>query len=625
MKRSHTALAIFATIVLALGSFALGYFIQSNANGTPDGSATFARPSETVDEEAEHDRRQAQDKQEQFSIKELSDPARFKSRIARTLALVKSVQNSNASELSGFLNQSKAMQSGDWQKEIQNAIIQRLAVLDPTSALAEVSEFTDARQQSLLPIVYREWALTNLEEAISNARNLDEKFRLRVIRSIVRSRADLPLDQRRSIARSFDQEWVAIQLLKQESNQEPISDPRQELNDLLSRSSSTAESWSNEQNQFLAQILIVWLSQEGIDAFEEIEASLPDAFLGETAPAFSVINELAVNNPELALQLSVAAGSVGFGGLAWLTVRRWAESDPLAAFNAVSLLEGRSLKRMLQDQVLVSWAAQNPHELLDATHTIPQELQSIAQEKALSALAESSPQTASKLLGEIENKDARDRTAKNIAFSWARLDIDGVLEWIGNDELVSDLQSSLYESVITSVVSLNPQLAVRKALDLPTDNEGVGPEGSAFRILASSDLDLAISLLPQARNGPTRLAAYDAVINNLLDEHSDFRKAMDLFVEVANEEPISGFNSALHSLVWDTPLQLFESLDEIPTDHLKKRVAGDLLVHESKGLFSDDQLTRLREVSGRSPRPPRSPELDAAFKELSEAVLETFE
>ncbi|MXW52812.1 MAG: hypothetical protein F4Z66_02275 [Gammaproteobacteria bacterium] len=179
--------------------------------------------------------------------------------------------------------------------------------------------------------------------------------------------------------------------------------------------------------------------------------------------------------------------------------------------------------------------------------------------------------------------------------------------------------------MITSVVSLNPQLAVRKALDLPTDNEGVGPEGSAFRILASSDLDLAISLLPQARNGPTRLAAYDAVINNLLDEHSDFRKAMDLFVEVANEEPISGFNSALHSLVWDTPLQLFESLDEIPTDHLKKRVAGDLLVHESKGLFSDDQLTRLREVSGRSPRPPRSPELDAAFKELSEAVLETFE
>lgn len=625
MKRSHTALAIFATIVLAVGSFALGYFLQSNANGTPDGTATFSKQSESVGEKAGHDRTQAQDKQERFSIKELSDPTRFDSRIARTAALLKSVQNSNAGELGEFLNQAKSMQSGNWQEEVQNAIIQRQAVLDPTSALAEVSEFTDARQQSLIPIVFREWSLTNLEEAISQAQNLDDKFKPSVIQSIVRSRADLPPDRRRSIARSFDQEWIAIQLLKQDSSLDPISDPRQELEDFFSRNSSTAESWSDEQTQLLVQVLSVWLSEEGIDALEEIKAFLPDGFLGETGPTFSIIHDLSEHSPELALQLSVATGSVGIGGLAWLTVRKWAESDPTAAFDAVSLLEGQSMKRMLQDQVLVSWAAQNPHELLDATHTMPQELQSIAQERALSALAKSSPQTASKLLGEIENRDARDRAANNIASSWARLDIDGAIEWIENDELVSDLQSSLYESVITSVVRLDPQLAVKTALDLPTDNEGVGPEGTAFRILASSDLDLAISLLPQARNGPTRLAAYGVVINNLLDEHTDFRKAMDLFVDVANEVPILGYNSALQSLVWDTPLQLFDSLDEIPTEDLKKRVAGDLLVHEPQGLFSDEQLTRLREVSGRSPSRPRSPELDAAFKELSEAVLDTLE
>ena len=100
---------------------------------------------------------------------------------------------------------------------------------------------------------------------------------------------------------------------------------------------------------------------------------------------------------------------------------------------------------------------------------------------------------------------------------------------------------------------------------------------------------------------------------------------MDLFVEVADEMPIIGLNPALRSLVWDTPLQLFDSLDEIPTEDLKRRVAGDLLVHEPTGLFSDEQLNRLREVSGRSPSRPWSPELDAALEELSEAVLETLE
>lgn len=619
------ALAIFATIVLAVGSFALGYFIQSNSNGTQDGPGDVLRPSETVDKETGLDQTQSQDEHDRFSIKELSDPARFRSRIARTAALVKSVQNSNVSELREIWNQSKSMQSGGWQEEIQNAVIQRLAVLDPTNALVEVSEFTDARQQSLLPIVYREWSLTNLEEAISQAQNLDDKFKPGVIQSIVHSRADLPPGQRRSIARSFDQEWIAIQLLKQDSSQDPISDPRQELEDFFSRNSSTVGSWSDEQTQFLVQVLSVWLSEEGIEALEEIKAFLPDGVLGETAPTFSIIHDLSEKSPELALQLSVATGSVGLGGLAWLTVRKWAESDPTAAFDAVSLLEGQSMKRMLQDQVLVSWAAQNPHELLDATHTMPQELQSIAQEKALSALSKSSPATASKLLGEIENRDARDRAANNIASSWARLDIDGALEWIENDEIVSHIQSSLYQSAIASIARLDPQLAIKAALELPTDNAGVGPEGHVFRSLALEDLDLAILLLPEVRRGPTRLTAYDAVISNLLDDHKDFRKAMDLFVEVANEVPILGYNSALQSLVWATPVQLFESLDEIPNEDLKKRVAGDLLVHESKGLFSDEQLTRLREVSGRSPRPSRSPELDAAFKELSEAVLETLE
>lgn len=618
-------LTIFVIIVLAFGSFVLGYFIQSNASGAKNETVVSSSPSESVGEQAGHDRVKAQDTQERFRIEDLSRPARFESRIARTAALLKGLQHSNASELGEFLNQSKSMQTSSWQKEVQNAIIQRLAVLDPTNALAEVSNFSDRRQQELIPIVYREWALTDLDQAIEHAQNLDDEIKQKVIPSIVLSRADLPAEQRRKIARSFDQEWIAIKLIDQDSSLEPFSDPRRELENILSRNPNTAESWSDEQTQLLVQILIIWMTEAGIGALEEIEKSLPDGFLGETALTFSIIHDLSENSPELALQLSVATGSVGFGGLAWLTVRKWAESDPTAAFSAVSLLEGRSMKRMLQDQVLVSWAAQNPHELLDAIRTMPKELQSIAQEKALSSLAQSSPQTASQLLGEIENRDARDRAAINIASSWARLDIDGALEWIENDEVVSDLQSSLYQSAITSAARLDPQLAMKAALELPADNDGVGPEGHAFRSLASRDLDLAILMLPQVRNGPTQLTAYGAVINNLLDEHSDFRKAMDLFVEVANEVPILGFNSALQSLVWDTPLQLFESLDEIPTEELKKRVAGDLLVHESKDLFSDEQLGRLREISGRSPRPPRSPELDAAFKELSEAVLDTLE
>ena len=518
------------------------------------------------------------------------------------------------------------MQASSWREgSAERNHSNGLAVLDPTNAVAEVAEFSDARQHELLPIVYREWALANLDQAVEHAQNLNDEIKQKVIPSIVLSRADLPAEQRRQIARSFDQEWIAIKLLSQDSLQEPFSDPRQELEDILSRNPSTLASWSDEQTQLLSQVLVTWLTEEGIDALEEIEKFLPEGFLKERGPTFLIVLDVSNNNPELALQIAVATGSVGLGGSAWMTVRQWARSDPMAAFSAVSMLEGPSLQRMLQDQVFELWAANNPYELLDASRTMPQELQSIAQEKALSALAESSPQSASKLLGEIANRDALDRAANNIASTWARLDIDGALEWIANDEIVSDLQTSLYQSAIASVARLDPQLAMKSAVELPTDHEGVGPEGHMFRSLASRDLDLAILLLPQVRSGPTRQTAYGAVISNLLDDHTDSRKAMDLFVELSKEETIDGFNSALHSLLFDAPLQLFESLNELPTEDLKKRVAGDLLVHESDGLFSEEQLGLLREISGRSPRQPRSPELDAAFEELREAVLDTLE
>ena len=628
MKTSQMALAILVvivTIALAFGSFELGYFIQSNKSVLKDETASSSSPSETAGDKSGVDRVQTPEKHERLTIKDLSDPDRFESRIARTAALLKSLQDVSVNELKEILDQSKSMQAGSWQREIQNATIQRLAVLDPTDALTEASEFSDARQQTLLPIVYREWALANLDQAIESARNLDGRFKPQVIESIVRSRADLPTDHRRKIARSLDKEWIALQLVNQDFSQEPISDPKQEVEDFLSQNPGPVESWSEDQTLFLANLLINWLTEGGLKAFGEIEESLPDGFLNGTPIVFAVGLDLAENNPELALQLSVATGSLGLGGVAWFTARRWAQSDPAAAFGAVSLLEGQSLRRMLQDQVLATWAAQDAHGLLVATRTMPKELQSFAQEKALSTLAESSPQSASKLLGDIEDRDARDRTASNIASSWARLDINGALEWIENDQAISGLQVSLYQSAINSLVRINPQLAINTAIELPVNHENVGPEADAFRWLGLLDLDLAIHLLPQARSGPTKVKAYGRIVSNLLSDHKDFRQAMDLFVEVAKEEVILGFNSALHSLVFETPIQLFESLDEIPSEDLKKRAAGDLLVHESKGLFSDEQLAQLRELSGRRPAPPRSPELDAAFEEITEAILESLE
>ena len=622
MKRSHTTLAICAIVVLAVGSFALGYFIQISTYGTPDGSDTLPGPFETLDKEAGHDRTPAQDKQVRLSITELSDPERFDSRIARTAALVESLQNSNAEQLLELLNQSKSMQAGTWQKEVQSAIIRRLAVFDPTVASKEVSEFSDERQLDLLSMVYWEWALSDLDQAIDHAHDLDDDMKHRIAHYLVQSRSDLPPNQRREIARRLDKEWVAIQYLRKHSSQQAINDPRQELESFLSQNPSDLDTLSVAQSELLVQIVSAWIVQDGIGALEEIQEKLPEGYLKRSGRIYGVGREIGSNNPRLAFDFAVAAESLGMTGIAWHTVQDWANSDPAAAFAAVSSLEGRSARRFLHSHVFETWASNDPYELLDATRAMPKDAQSIGQEKALSAIARTSPRTAVKLLDNIEDSDTRDRAMVGILASWVRLDADAAFEWMEDEPAISRLRDAS-QSILFSIATYDPRLALKTLLRLPPDTHGLGPEAYAFNWLTNWDLDTAIHSLPQTREGITRSYAYGAVIDSLLDDHKDFRKAMDLFLQFAKTMELKGHNPALNSLVSKAPVQLFESLEQIASEEAKKLVAKGLLVHDSKGLFSDEQLAHLREVGDTLPRRPVSPEVEAAMKELSDVLMET--
>ncbi len=623
MRRSQTALGIFAIIVLAGGSFAFGYFIQSNANGTQEGTGTFLQPSEILDEAPGHDRTRDQDKQVRLSITELSDPDLFDSRIARTTTLVESLQNSNANRLLMLLSQSKSMQPSSWRKEVQSAIIQRLAVLDPIVASREVSEFSEERQLDLLPLVYEEWALSDLDQAIDNAQDLDDEMKRRVTHYLVQSRADMSADQRREIARRLGREWVAIHFLNRYSSQQPFRDPKQELESFLSQSPSDLDSLSAAQSELLVQIMSAWIIQDGIGALEEIQEKLPKGYLKQSGRIYGVSREIGMNNPGLALEFAVAIGSLGMAGVASQTVQNWAKSDPAAAFNAVSSLEGRSARRFLHSQVLQIWASNSPYELPDATRAMPKHAQSIGLEKALSAIARTAPQSAVKLLDTIEDSDTRERAIVGILKSWIQLDVDGALEWMEDEPTISRFRDDLSQSLLLSLATSHPQLSLKALLRLPTDTHGVGPERRLFTWLAKWDLDTAIHSLPQARDGTTRTYAYGAVIESLLDDHNDFRQAMDLFLQLAKSMELQGHNPALHSLVFNAPMQLYDSLDEISSEEVKKLAARHLLVHESKGLFSDEQIAHLREVSGLVPRKPTSPEVEEAMRELSEVLMET--
>ena len=483
MQSTQRALkwTLFTVVVLllALGSFALGFFISVNSNGTIDQKNVDASSLEGIVASSVSGQTRAPSNETSLTIADLTDPSKFESRIARTAALFRSLAGSSESTLRQFLEQSKSMHPGSWQSELQDAIIQRLSLLNPIVALTETRKFSEPRQQSLIPLVFREWAVSNLDQAIAHAQSFEDDQKRSVVKSIVLSRADLPARKLRDIASSLGHEWTAIKMLREHWGLVAIKNPKTELREFLNQNARSLDDLNEEQSALFAQILRAWLVQDGIEEFEEIEKALPQNYRLKQGTIFALGSNLAQESPDLALQLAVSARSVGLGGLAHYTVLRWAITDPVEALNAVSTLEGPSLRNSLQSRIMESWAARDPYELLHASRNMPVDVQAIGQEKALLAIAQSSPKRAGGLLVDIADMDARDRIASGIVSSWAGLDVDAALEWIENNESVSS-KGDLREDTVISLVRINPHLAMEVANKLPPGEFGRGLEARAI-------------------------------------------------------------------------------------------------------------------------------------------------
>ncbi|MCY4142375.1 MAG: hypothetical protein OXG08_01625 [Gammaproteobacteria bacterium] len=234
-------------LLLGLGSFTLGFFISANSNGTID--LTNAVESSLQGRANLSDRGQirASYNETLLTIADLSDPSKFESRIARTAALFRSLAGSSESTLRQFLEQSKSMHPGSWQSELQNAIIQRLSLLNPIVALTEARNFSEPRQQSLIPLVYREWAVSNLDQAIAHAQSFEVDQKRSVVESIVLSRADLPAEQLRDIAKSLGHEWIAVKVLQEHFGLAAIKDPKRELKEFLDQNASSLDDFNEAQ------------------------------------------------------------------------------------------------------------------------------------------------------------------------------------------------------------------------------------------------------------------------------------------------------------------------------------------------------------------------------------------
>ena len=535
-------------------------------------------------------------------LSDLEDISLYNSHFERAVALNKVLQNGTLESLPAYLEQSYRISSIHWRNTVQQAIFHRFATLDPLVALEQVEEMPIESQQPLIQTIFLAWSLANLDQAIQQATQLDHTNKLSALEGILISMQHLTQAERRAIARRFGKEWLALEKIELEKDLELFEDPEREWNDFLSHNNNNLDSLDAAQSKMLVYIAMAWVARDGIEVFATIRESFPPQYpLFETIS--SVVNKLFPVNPQAALEMAAQVEGIDHRQREELVSEiliPWAEIEPQEALEAANRIEGRYLRRLFQSLVLETWAAQDAKTFWGLTKNFPAELQGIAQEKALIAIAKSTPRDVVELLSEIKDRHSFLNVVEAIAIEWAQHDVFGALNWVEGDERLVAVQQYLIKRVISKLAKIDPQLAFQTALTYPPDSNDEGLEVEVVVSLAyQGDFDQAKSYLSLTRKGATKIYAYESIISALLYEEDPqrARTAVDLFIQAVTVDSVEDFGFMLMRVSANFPRTLFDSLDELPTEELKREVARSLLAHnEDEGKFTEDQLAELREL-----------------------------
>lgn len=491
-----------------------------------------------------------------------------------------------------LLTQSLELPSRASSRELQSAIIQRLAQVNPARALSSAIKL-DKRERfladQLVPSLFSEWAQTSLDEAISSARSLEESTRRSALEAILQERLDLSRENIRTIARDLGDEQIADALFMQLEVEAAVENPAELWNELVTKLQDDAH-LSMQQSWNLGRVAIAWIEKSGFDVMDQIVNSITNSQTKVTVVSY-VLNSVAETDPVGAFNYALGIGDDLFNSTIDGVARVWAGTDPEAALTAASQIDQAGLRTNLENSIVQSWAFANPREVLQKASTLPERLRTQAIKSAISRIAWIAPVEAADLVTELEPGPETTQIATDVVRTWAMRDAKATLDWILTESSVKDIQPQLLSTILYRLASFDPQLAMDTALSQPIAESGTGMELSVISALAWENVDEALKFIPQTRSGQTRLRAFQSVGTALISQN-DVDRTLDLLQAVDDTEKITVFQPIAASWARNDSEGLLESMERLPSQQFRSKAAMALVLsnREYQRVLSDEQI-----------------------------------
>ena len=631
MKRSIGFTLVLLTSGMVIGSGGM-YLIHlatssndTNENFQPDVVSDTNTVLRTYDSSFSDgaDPREPEDNQR---VASLEDSALHSNSFHRRFSIYSYVSSLSEQELTHKLQEQTQISKGlsyRVHEELQTALLERLALVNPESALkfavaqdelaTNLSDHRNAVQYSIreteivqMPAVQRvfsEWALSDLKSAINNAKRLDMTTKGNALIGILAAQVGEPLATYRNIAKELGDEKLGIDSYVMSFATSFFHNPRAAWDEVV----ALTKSEDNNHIRALVNIGRQWYEQDGTSVIDEISNSILDESI-----KFNTIRQIiwqkAVDHPEQAFQSAKRLPKTNrYSEILRGVVAKWSFSDPQTAYQAVSSLESSGLRQNLQTHVVITWAHAEPRYVLENLDTFPKVHHINAILNAISEILPQSPQEAAEIALQQTDQYMRRNLRSDIMRTWVKTDAEAAINWVYNGP-VSDKQRHEWVRELTSnLVESAPRRAFNLALkqELQKDNSFMGTyhtglEADIIGQLAYQNLELATELLSKVRQGKTRSSAF-AFVGNRYIVQGNSNVALDLGLQLPKEEQIEYFQSIIAQWVSIDSEEVVASFKSILTEDLRSSVARSLLI-QKRGYFTEAQREVLKQYISESDR-----------------------
>lgn len=531
-------------------------------------------------------------------LRNLSDLGQFKTQFAKRLMLHKLVAVANKKTLLNLLTQSSQIASTIERHEVQAVIAQRLAMLDPMAALAHTTEIPLSRQPELTRAVFQEWSMYGLDQAISHAKGLHEVHRQSALEGIFDSRDDLPEQALRNLVGELNMQQAAIDLFAASMARDSIEHPDEAWTAFVNVRREVVEPIHGSQLLQFQNIASALLEKYGIEeAFDLVDVSLAQ----EPARRYMLgafLDHVAKDDPHLAFDLAVRAQQDQDDRILDTRVFKWAGTDSQDALQAsLTFTDPDMRKNLLHSFGMSGLALEDPRQWLDSLASYSGEAVDFLRFKGVYWLARKSPEHAAGHLAQIDDFRDRLEAARDIATLWVRRDPISALQWAAASESLQHMRPQVMSIVLPELVHTDPHLALQTALEQEQGETEPGLEANVLNELAKVDVDLAIDMLPRARNAQTKQVAALG-IGRVLIRNGNAEAALELSKQFDESGSLDFLESLFADWAQFDPYGLYLKLEHLK-DSERSMAANSLLAQ--KPLANTRYLTepQLDEIESR--------------------------